>query len=143
MATSSSYPYYTTKYKSPYLFGAQTLFNLPEFLNKNYLGQIKISIENNRLLISPFYIIKYGLKYINPKELSIDLSQIENNIYQIIAVHNFQVEDRNPNIGECILGIFLARNINGKFEEAEEYPMECRTIKKLGHIDTHKNIFYD
>lgn len=88
------------------------------------------------LIVSPFRIQKYGQTFINPAELTIDLRSVRPGRYQVIAVHNFQVEDRNPNLNECLGGVFLAaRRADGTWEEPESFPVECRTLEVLGYVD--------
>lgn len=88
------------------------------------------------LRIPPFLIRKWGQVYISPAAMDIDIERLPAAIYRIVAVHNFRMEDCNPRLDECLAGIFLARRNAGRWEEAEEPPIECRTIEVLGHLDT-------
>ena len=93
-------------------------------------------VRGSALIVSPFRIEKYGQTFINPAELTIDLRSVRPGRYQVIAVHNFQVEDRNPNLDECLGGVFLAaRRADGTWEEPESFPVECRTLEVLGYVD--------
>ena len=144
--------YYNDSYRdrnrhSFYLFGSHGLFDSkkaatqPQQLNSE--SGNRIAIRGNQLIIEPFCVSKYNLRYINPVELSIDIDFIEPGIYTIIVVHNFNVEDNNPNLSECLAGIYLARQNTDSREQPENFPLECRAIKVLGTIDTHRNCFYD
>lgn len=87
------------------------------------------------LIVPPFRIEKHGQTFINPVELRIDLRSVRPGRYRVVAVHNFQVEDRNPNLDECLGGVFLAgQRGDGSWEEPESFPVECRTLEVLGHV---------
>jgi hypothetical protein len=86
--------------------------------------------------VLPFRIEKHGQIFINPMELTIDLRSVRPSRYRVVAVHNFQVEDRNPNLNECLGGVFLAaQRADGTWEEPESFPVECRTLEVLGYVD--------
>ncbi len=147
MAIFYNYAYYNRNQFSAYLFSARSLLHPRGHIIKEQQAHEKyqkwVYIRNNHLIIPPFCIIKYNLKYINPDELSINLDLLKPDFYRIIAVHNFHVEDCNPNLDECLAGVFFARHTAEGQEEPEEYPLECRTIKVLGYIDTQKRCVYD
>jgi len=128
------------------LFSAQSLYPRGHVIKGQQIreecGKLAY-IRHNQVIIPPFCITKYGLKYINPEELSINLDLLKPASYTIIAVHNFHIEDCNPNLDECIAGVFFARRNGDVQEEPEEYPVECRAIKVLGHIDTQERRVYD
>jgi len=72
-----------------------------------------------------------------PRELKIDLRRLEPDVYQVLAVQDFWVEDCNPNLHEYVAAIFLARRTTeGRWEEPENWPVECRTLSLLGYLDT-------
>jgi hypothetical protein len=99
-------------------------------------GSTTFQVRGWLLVVPPFRIEKYGQTFINPVELRIDLRSVRPGRYRIVAVHNFQVEDRNPNLDEALGGIFLAaRRADGSWEEPESFPVECRTLEVLGHVD--------
>ena len=137
------YPYYNRQQVSAYLFSARYLNPQPATLIKDIEFSSKIIIKNSHLFVPVFSIFKYGLKYINSSELIINLDNINQGIYKIMAVHNFQVEDCNPNINECIMGILLSPYRDGKFAPPEEYPIECRKITDLGYVNTINYCLYD
>jgi hypothetical protein len=144
---STSYYSYYKNYPTAYLFGSE--FVLTQELSHSFPllnSQAKkdlFSVKDSVLTISPFRIEKFGQVYVNPQELIIDFQKIKGDVYRIVAVHNFQVEDCNPNLTECLAGIFLARQIEGKWEEPENHPIECRTIDILAYINTETGrIFY-
>lgn len=104
-------------------------------LTSQELGR-RLKVHNGLLYVPPFKIEKYGHIFISPQELAIDLRKINAGFYSIIVVHNFQAEDRNPNLRECLAGIYLARHVGGKREEPENYPIECREIETVAGLDT-------
>jgi hypothetical protein len=94
-----------------------------------------IIIKDSKFMAPVFRLDKYGQRFINPRELEIDLTGLKTGEYRVAAVHNFQAEDNNPNLDECLTGIFIAGlRPNGKWEEPENYPFECRTIEILGYF---------
>jgi hypothetical protein len=143
----SRIPYYHRHPFSANLFGARSLSNYwaDDLKGRRTLesGRNRIYLHRNHVMIPPFCIVKYGLKYISPEELSIPLDELQSGSYTVLAVHNFQVEDRNPNLDECLAGVFFARQDAGTVENPEEYPVECRVIEVLGYLDTRKKQVYD
>jgi hypothetical protein len=95
-----------------------------------------LSVAGATLRIAPFLICKWDQRYVSPEALCIDLERLPPALYRIVAVHNFRMEDRNPDLDECLAGIFLARRVDCRWEEAEDHPVECRSIEVLGHLDT-------
>jgi len=94
-----------------------------------------LKIKDLQLIVPRFSIRKYNQTFINPVVLKIDLSQLQPAHYRVIAVQNFHVEDTNPNLDECLCGIFLAaKKVDGSWEIPENFPVECRTIKIIGYI---------
>jgi hypothetical protein len=147
VAQFSRIPYYYRHQFSANLFGARSLSN---YWGDNIQGtrtlesgRKRIYLHRDQVIIPPFYIVKYGLKYINPEELAIDLDELQPGSYTVLAVHNFQVEDRNPNLDECLAGVFFARQDAGEIVNPEEFPVECRMIEILGYLDTRKKQVYD
>ena len=147
MAQFSRIPYYHRHQFSANLFGARSLSNywVDNIQGTRTLesGRKRIYLHHNHVMIPPFCIVKYGLKYINPEELAINLDELQPGFYTILAVHNFQVEDRNPKLDECLAGVFFARQDAGEGENPEEFPVECRVIEVLGYLDTRKKQVYD
>lgn len=100
-------------------------------------GAPRFRLDRRRLIVSAFRMHRFGHTFVNRTPLVLDLSLIAPGGYRVVVVHNFHVEDRNPNLDECVAGIFLAgRRGNGEWEDPERYPVECRTIAVLGIIDT-------
>jgi hypothetical protein len=88
------------------------------------------------LTIPPLRIEDRGQTFLSRAEISIDLSALVPGQYLIVAVQNFHVEDRNPNLSESATGIFLAaRRTDGRWSEPETYPIECRALMVLGLIE--------
>jgi hypothetical protein len=95
-----------------------------------------LSITGSTLQVAPFLLHKWGQHYHNPEAICIAFEQLPADLYRIVAVHNFRIEDCNPNLDECLAGIFLARRVGVRWEEAEDHPVECRSIEVLGYLDT-------
>lgn len=102
----------------------------------------RLRIDNSILTIPPFKIAKHKLIYVNPLPLKIDIRLLTAAVSRIIVIHNFQVEDYNSNLQECLAGIFFARYINGHWEQPEDHPVECRTIATIGVLDKQAGIIY-
>ena len=67
--------------------------------------------------------------------IRIDFAAVEPGVYRVVAVHNFQVEDRHPDLDRCVAGIFLARRRGDRsWEVPERFPMECRAVGVLGEL---------
>ena len=104
------------------------------------LGGITIQMEKQTMMILPFLIKKFGNEYHSRDDIIIDLDQLEPGRYRIVAVHNFQSEDLNPNLDQCLAGIFLsARLSNQTWQEPEAFPCECRTLSVLGILEIKRN----
>lgn len=90
-------------------------------------------------MVPPFRIDCLSRRYVQASELRIDLSGLEPDLYRVLAVQNFWIEDRNPDLGEVLAGVFLARRrADGAWEEPENWPVECRTLGTLGYLDTRR-----
>ena len=98
-------------------------------------AQHALSITGTELRIAPFVVRKWGQLYIHPETLHIGLERLPATLLRITVVHDFRVEDRNPNLDECLAAIFLARRLVSRWEEAEDHPIECRSIEVLGDLD--------
>lgn len=97
---------------------------------------IPCRVRRNTLVIPAFEIRKHGQVFVSPKELAIDLRQVEPGRYQVTAVHNFLVEDRNPDLTRCWAGVFLAgRRADGTWEDPERFPMECRALQVIAELE--------
>ena len=85
--------------------------------------------------IAPLSIRRHGQIYSSASEIAIDLRALDAGLYRLIAVHNFHVEDCNPRLDECALGVFLAaRRRDGAWEEPERFPVECRAVAVLAEF---------
>ena len=98
-----------------------------------------ITFQNPVLSIKPFIINKWQVAFINPEIININTSKIAPGLYRIMAIQNFQVEDCNPDLNECLAGVFLSRKLANRWEQAEDHPRECRTIDCMAMIDTKKS----
>jgi hypothetical protein len=95
-----------------------------------------LRLSGTLLEVPPFRLELLGQVFVNDVQLEIDLSLVDEGVYRILVVHNFHVEDRNPNLDECIGGVFLARRRrDGSWEEPERFPVECRALALLGVIE--------
>ena len=104
------------------------------------LGGITIQIEKQTMIFLPFLIKKFGNEYASREDIIIDLNQLHPGRYRIVAVHNFQSEDLNPNLNQCLAGIFLsARLSNQTWQEPETFPCECRALSVLGTLEIERN----
>jgi len=94
------------------------------------------SAEEAVLVVPPFRIARFGQRFIQPGELRIEVGSLAPDVYRILAVQNFWIEDDNPDLGECLAAVFLARRrANGRWEAPETWPIECRTLAELGRLD--------
>ncbi len=95
-------------------------------------GGIRCRLEGHWLLVPPFRMQMGRRRYLNRSEIRINLNEIAAGRYRVVAVHNFHVEDRNPDLLECIAAVFLAAERgDGSWEEPERFPVECRTLENL------------
>ena len=101
-----------------------------------------LRINNSVLIIPPFKIPRHKLIYVNPLPLKIDMHILATAVSRIVVVHNFQVEDCNPDLRECLAGIFFAGWNNGQWDEPEDYPVECRAIEIIGILDKKAGRIY-
>ncbi len=137
---ASGYAYYAYNFQSSsQLFGCDESLPVPRttdipFVTATELYKL-LSIDNSTLIIPPFKIARHKLIYINPLPLKIDINILPVVVSRIVIVHNFQVEDCNPDLHECLAGIFFAGQVNGQWEQPEDYPVECRTIEIIGVLD--------
>lgn len=98
-------------------------------------GPVPCRLETSVLIVPAFRLSRQWQSYISDVELRIDLSRVVEGRYRIVAVHNFHVEDRNPRLDECVAGVFLAAwRDDGRWEEPERFPVECRTLATLGEL---------
>jgi len=123
-----------------YLFGGD--FILREGYNRSFPAFLPgecfplLQMMGSNLYIPQFSFLKFGQNFMIPHAIQIDLRKIKSGIYRIIVVQNFQVEDRNPNIGPRLAGIILVRQENGEWVEPESRGIECRTLDIMGYVDT-------
>lgn len=88
------------------------------------------------LVVPPFRLHHLGQWFVQDREMRIDLANLEPDQYRIVVVQNFWIEDTNPDLDECLAGIFIARRRrDGDWEVAENWPVECRSIAHIGLLD--------
>ena len=94
-----------------------------------------LAIDGATLRIAPFVVHRFGLRYRSTGEIRIALTDLAADTYRIVAVHDFRCEDCNPDLDEAVAAVFLARRIDGRWQEPEDHPLECRRIAVLGRLD--------
>jgi hypothetical protein len=142
MTPDESRDIYTHTYSyqfANHIFGCDEALSLPQAEGLPLVTAAELynllRIDNSILIIPPFKMEKHKLIYVNPRPLKIDINILPAEISGIIVVHNFQVEDCNANLQECLAGIYFAGLINGRWEQPENFPVECRTIEIIAHLD--------
>jgi len=96
---------------------------------------ILLRASDGTLIVPPFRLVLHGQAFVHASTLRIDLRSLVPGTYRVLAVQNFWIEDENPDLDECIAGVFLARRrSDGRWEEPERWPLECRTLAVLGHV---------
>ncbi len=99
------------------------------------LAGINIRLKETSVIFSKFSIPKHGMIYCCSKDIHIDISQLQTGEYRIIVVQNFHCEDLNPDLHQCLSGIFLSMKTSDKtWQEPEGFPFECRSILKIGRL---------
>ena len=89
------------------------------------------------LQIPPVRLARGRQTYLLPQPLHVDLRGIEPDLYRVHLVQDFWTDDDNPNLNECLAGIFLGRRrTRREWEMPERWPIECRSLKVLGTVDT-------
>jgi len=137
----SSYNYYKSGWTER-VYGNSNLFNIMSGKLAEYDPASRNNIiifDGSILYVKPFVLRRADVSYINPETIIIDISGLEPDVYRIMAIHNFLVEDCNPRLHECLAGIFLSRKRVGRWEQAEDHPRECRTLEFLATINTLNN----
>ncbi len=132
--------YYYSPFQNNRVYGVGYLYHLkiPTHIQE-YLSPLSkniLSIIDSMLHIPPFIIRKWGQAFINPELIVINLEQLPVDIYKVMAIHNFQIEDSNPRLNECLASVFLAKHLENRWEQAEDYPIECRSVEVLGYVNT-------
>jgi hypothetical protein len=93
-------------------------------------------LRDRTLVVPPFRVERHGQAYTSGAELEIDLAGVRPGRYRVLAVQNFHVEDTNPNLDECVAGVFLAgARGDRRWEEPEAFPVECRKLALLAHLE--------
>lgn len=97
---------------------------------------MELRLDGRQLLVPPFRIARRTTRYVQSLELTIALGDLEPDVYRILAVQNFWVDDHDPDLSICPAAVFLARRRrDGDWEAPETWPVECRTLATLGHVD--------
>lgn len=97
---------------------------------------VQCRLMGAELLVPAFRLRKFGQTFVSPTQVTIDLRRVEPGRYRLMAVHNFHLEDSNPNLSECLAGVFLARQYSkGTWAQPETYPVECRAIQVLAELE--------
>lgn len=91
------------------------------------------------LVIPPFQVSFLGQDFVHWEEMRIELAELAPDRYRIVVVQNFWTEDPNPDLSQCLAGIFLSRRRrDGAWEAAENWPVECRTVAHIGMLDLRR-----
>lgn len=144
---ASGYAYYAYNIQSSsQLFGCDEALPVMRTKEISLVTAVQLykmlRIHDSILTVPPFKIEKHKLIYINPLPLKIDINILPAAVSRIVIVHNFQVEDCNPDLQECLAGIFFTGQVNGQWEQPEDYPVECRTIEIIGVLDRRAGEIY-
>ncbi|HXV58562.1 MAG TPA: hypothetical protein VD704_11905 [Gaiellaceae bacterium] len=100
------------------------------------MAPIQLRLRDGALVVPPFRLRKHGQTYASRAELLLELGALRPGAYRLVAVQNFHVEDSSPRLEECAAGVFLARRrADGRWEEPERFPVECRTLALLGYVE--------
>ncbi|MBT0963810.1 hypothetical protein [Denitromonas iodatirespirans] len=93
-------------------------------------------LAHGALVIPPFRVCFLNQWFIHWQPMRIELANLVPDRYRIMVVQNFWIEDPNPDLTQCLAGIFLARRRrDGQWEAAENWPVECRSIAAIGELD--------
>ncbi len=96
---------------------------------------VRCRLKAGVLIVPPFRLPHLRQHYVSAAEIRIDLASVAPGRYRVLVVHNFHVEDRNPRLDECVAAVFLAAwREDGRWEEPERFPMECRALAVLGEL---------
>jgi hypothetical protein len=91
------------------------------------------------LVVSPCRLQRGRQTFLLRRSRAIDLRCIESDLYQVHLVQDFWSDDTNPDLSECLAGIFLGRRRqSGDWEVPERWPIECRSLDILGLVDTRQ-----
>jgi hypothetical protein len=97
---------------------------------------VNLVLEGTVLVVPPFRIDRLGQRFLQHSELRIDLTGLVPDVYRVLAVQNFWIEDSNPDLSEGLAAVFLARRrSDNAWEEPENWPVECRTLATLGYVE--------
>src|SRR6516165_131048 len=96
---------------------------------------VRCRLNAGTLVVPPFRLPHLRQHYVSAEEIRIDLASVAPRHYRALVVHNFHAGDRNPSLDECIASVFLAAwRDDGRWEEPERFPMECRALAVLGEL---------
>ncbi len=97
---------------------------------------MNLVLDGTVLVVPPFRIDRLAQRFLQRSELRIELTGLVPDVYRVLAVQNFWIEDANPDLSEGLAAVFLARRrVNDAWEEPENWPVECRTLATLGYVD--------
>jgi hypothetical protein len=94
-----------------------------------------LSLRGSELRVAPFRIERWGQTFVSATELRIGLGALPRGRYRIVAAHDFRVEDRNADLDRALAAIFLAHATPAGWEEAEDRPLECRSLAFFGELE--------
>jgi hypothetical protein len=94
-----------------------------------------LSLSGWMLRVGPFRIERWGQTFVSAHAVRIGLHGLAHGRYRIVAAHDFRVEDLNPDLEQALAAVFLAHATPARWEEAEDRPLECRSIAILGELE--------
>jgi hypothetical protein len=94
-------------------------------------------------LLIPAFRLKVGRHaYRLEALLRIDLRALEPDLYRVHIVQDFWTDCGFADLDERLAAIFLGRRRRwGEWEQPESWPVECRDLLVLGHVDTRSDPF--
>jgi len=94
-----------------------------------------LSLSGTVLQVGPFRVERWGQTFVSAATLLIELGALAGGRYRIVAAHDFRVEDRDPDLDRARAAVFLAHRTPARWEEAEDRPLECRSLAVLGELE--------
>ena len=106
-----------------------------EWAGERPRGAGLLRVEGTTLRIAPFVVRRFGVAYASGGEIEIALAGLAEPNVRILAVHDFRIEDRDPDLSRARAAVLLARKTGGRWQAAEDPPLECRAVALLGTLD--------
>lgn len=135
---------YTRPVTFPFLFVSDSTIHgnvgepIPYFFGSSLFNRLRA--DGATIIIPAFSVEKFNQVFVSHGCIRIDTDVLPSALYRITVVHHFQVEDTNPNLDQCIAGIFLSPRTQGEFARAEDLQTECRSLFHLGYLDNIEKV---